>query len=91
MADPSVPRAFPAGSRVKEAQPEIESGSRANLMRTSAGEVDNVVVQQAVFVVMQDDPYGNGGPVFWQVSVWRFTVVARTAPHVISGTSSKSI
>jgi beta-lactamase regulating signal transducer with metallopeptidase domain len=91
VADPSVPRAFPAGSRVKEAQPQIGRASRANLMRTSAGEVDKVVVQQAVFVVMQDDPYGNGGPVFWQVSVWRLTVLPRTAPHVISGTSSKSI
>jgi hypothetical protein len=42
-------------------------------------------------VVMQDDPNGNGGPVFWQVSVWRLTVVSRTGPHVMSETSSKSI
>jgi hypothetical protein len=75
---------------MQQAQPEVERASKASLGRTGTGEVDDVVVQQAVFVLMQDDPYGNG-PVFWQVSVWRFTVVPRTVPHVMSETSSNSI
>jgi beta-lactamase regulating signal transducer with metallopeptidase domain len=87
----SAPRVIPAQSRMQQAQPEVVRASKASLVRTGTGEVDDVVVQQAVFVVMQDDPNGNGGPVFWQVSVWRLTVVSRTGPHVMSETSSKSI
>ena len=92
MADPSVPRTIPARNPMKQAQPEVERASRATLVRTSVGESNSIaVVEQAVFVVVQDDPSGSGGPVLWQVSVWRFTVVPRTALHVISETSSKSI
>jgi beta-lactamase regulating signal transducer with metallopeptidase domain len=88
MSGPSVPQVIPSGSRVKETQPELGRASRASLQRTSTGEFSNIaVVQQAVFVVMQDDPYGNGRPVLWQVRVWRFTVVPRSAPHAISETS----
>jgi beta-lactamase regulating signal transducer with metallopeptidase domain len=90
MTDPLVPPTIPARDRIHQAQPEIESAWRARLVRTS--EANNIaVVQQAVFVVMQDDPSGTGGAVLWQVSVWRFTVVPQTAPHVVSETSSKSI
>jgi hypothetical protein len=38
--------------------------------------------QQAIFVVMQGEQFGDTGPVFWQVSVWRFTLVPGNAPPV---------
>jgi hypothetical protein len=61
-------------------------------MRASARESSQIaVMQQAVFVVVQNDPWGNGVPVLWQVSVWKFTVVRHTAPRVIPESSSKSI
>jgi hypothetical protein len=75
---------------VQQAQPEIERP--ATLMRTSANESGAIaIMQQAVFVVVQNDPLGHNAPVLWQVSVWRFTVVPQRAPRVIPESSSKSI
>jgi beta-lactamase regulating signal transducer with metallopeptidase domain len=47
-------------------------------------------LEQAVFVVVEGQPYGNSGAVLWQLSVWRITV-RQASPHIVPATSSKSI
>jgi len=62
------------------------------LVRTSAPDLGGfALVQQAVFVVVQDNMSSDGAPVVWQFSVWQVKVVPRTAPHAVSETSSQSI
>jgi len=46
--------------------------------------------QQAVFVFMQGERYGDSGPVVWHIAIWRFTVLPHGAP-VPAEISSKSI
>jgi hypothetical protein len=84
IPEASLARTIQAANRQGPEQP--------GLMRASARESSQIaVMQQAVFVVVQNDPWGNGVPVLWQVSVWKFTVVRHTAPRVIPESSSKSI
>jgi beta-lactamase regulating signal transducer with metallopeptidase domain len=90
MADLSAPPIIPASDRVMQTQ--TQTNQTAALMRTSAEEIGTVaVMQQTVFVVVEHDPSGIGGPVLWRVSVWQVTVVPRTGPRVLLETSSKSI
>jgi hypothetical protein len=90
LTDPSVARTVPTAHRVPQGQAETEQG--ATLMRTGAHESREIaVMQQAVFVVVQSDPWGQNVPMLWRVSVWRFTIVPQTAPRVTSESSSKSI
>jgi hypothetical protein len=85
-------QAIPAAYRERPPQPTFQRTSSIPLVRTSSSDLGNVaVLQQAVFVVVQDNPWGEGAPVVWRVSVWQVTLVPRTAPHVVSQTTSKSI
>jgi beta-lactamase regulating signal transducer with metallopeptidase domain len=86
--DRTSPQTVPAEYR----QPEFQRAPSVPLVRTNASNLGNVaVLQQAVFVVVQDNPWSDGAPVVWRVSVWQVTFVSHTAPHVVSQTTSKSI
>lgn len=62
------------------------------LVRTSApASPETVVPQQAVFVFMQGERYGDSGPVLWHIAIWRFTVLPQGAPQAPPEISSKSI
>jgi bla regulator protein blaR1 len=53
------------------------------LVRTSAtDQFPLVMVRQAIFVVMQDQPAGEAAPVLWRVSVWQFVVLPQARPQV---------
>src|SRR5215470_16835884 len=89
--DQMTSQAFPAKQRVQVNQPTLRRTS-VPLVRTNSSDLGGVaVVQQAVFVVVQDNGWGNGAPVVWQVSVWQVRVVPRAAPHIVFETSSQSI
>jgi beta-lactamase regulating signal transducer with metallopeptidase domain len=90
--DRTSPQTVPAAYQERPAQPAFQRASSVQMVRTSGSDLGDVaVMQQAVFVVVQDNPYSDGAPVVWRVSVWQVTVVPRTAPHVVSQTTSKSI
>lgn len=90
ISEPPTAPMVPASSRMARMQPQMKQ--TAALVRTSAEEIGSfTVMQQTVFVVMQNDPSGGSSPVLWRVSVWQVTVVPRTAPRVLPETSSKSI
>ncbi|MGC2184410.1 MAG: M56 family metallopeptidase [Terriglobales bacterium] len=60
------------------------------LVRTGTTESRQIAVpQQAVFVFVQGQQLGDG-PVLWQVSIWRLTVIAPSAPQAAPEASSKS-
>jgi beta-lactamase regulating signal transducer with metallopeptidase domain len=90
--DRTGPQAIPAAYQERPTRPAFQRTSSVPLVRTSASDLGDVAfMQQAVFVVVQDNPWHDGAPVVWRVSVWQVTVVPRTAPHVVSQTTSKSI
>lgn len=90
VPDTSLARTIPVANRQGRGQPDLKQSG--TVMRASANESGEIaVVQQAVFVMVQNDPWGNAVPVLWRVSVWKFTVVPQTAPRVIPESSSKSI
>jgi len=90
--DRTSPRTAPAAYQERPAQPAFQRASSVQMVRTIGSDLGDVaVMQQAVFIVVQDNPYSDGAPLVWRVSVWQVTVVPRTAPHVISQTTSKSI
>ena len=90
--DRTSPHAVPAAYQERPSQPAFQRPSSVPLVRTSGSNAGGVaVLQQAVFVVVQDNPWSDGAPVVWRVSVWQVTLVPRTAPHVVSQTTSKSI
>ncbi len=90
--DRTSPQTVPAAYREQPAPPTFHGASSVPLIRTSANNLGDVaVLQQAVFVVVQDNPWSDGAPVIWRVSVWQVTLVPRTAPHVVPQTTSKSI
>jgi beta-lactamase regulating signal transducer with metallopeptidase domain len=90
--DRTSPQAVPVAYHSRPAQPAFQRASSVPLVRTSASDLGDVaIMQQAVFVVVQDNPWSDGAPVVWRVSVWQVTLVPRTAPHVVSQTTSKSI
>jgi beta-lactamase regulating signal transducer with metallopeptidase domain len=90
--DRTSPQPVPAAYQERPAQPAFQRASSVPLVRTSGSHLGDVaVLQQAVFVVVQDNPWSDGAPVVWRVSVWQVTLVPRTAPHVVSQTTSKSI
>lgn len=84
--DRTGPQPIPAAQRVQSNQFALQRTS-VSLVRTATSDI--AVMQQGVFVVIQDDAFGP--PVVWQFSVWRVRVVSHTTPHVVSETSSKSI
>jgi len=89
--DRTSPQPVPAAYRERPAQPAFQRASAVPLVRTSSDYLGSVaVMQQAVFVVVQDNPYSSGAPLVLRVSVWQITVVPHT-PHVVSQTTSKSI
>jgi len=62
------------------------------IVRTSAPvSTETAAPQQAVFVFMQGEQYGDSGPVLWHICVWRFTVVPQGNPQITPEISSKSI
>lgn len=90
IPDASVARTFSATNRTGPAQFERNQG--ASVIPANASQSAEIaVLQQTVFVVVQNDPWGSSSPVLWRVSVWKFTMVPHTAPRVISESSSKSI
>jgi hypothetical protein len=90
ITDTSVARTILSANRPGQAEPELRQAVTA--MHASAQESGEIaVMQQAVFVVMQNDPWGNSVPVVWRVSVWKFTVVPQTVPRVRPESPSKSI
>jgi beta-lactamase regulating signal transducer with metallopeptidase domain len=77
--------------RSKSPAPAQEHASGARLVRTSLAESGQVTMtEQAVFVFMQDQPYGDSGPVVWHVTIWRVTVVPQAPRQAAPETSSKS-
>jgi bla regulator protein blaR1 len=87
--DRTTPQAIPAAQRVQSNPPALQRTS-VPLVRATASPAGGIaVMQQAVFLVVQDDAFGT--PVVWQFSVWQVRVVPYTTPHVVSETSSKSI
>jgi beta-lactamase regulating signal transducer with metallopeptidase domain len=77
--------------RSKSPAPAQERASGARLVRTSLAESGQVTVtEQVVFVFMQDQPYGDSGPVVWYVTIWRVTVVPQAPRQVAPEASSKS-
>jgi beta-lactamase regulating signal transducer with metallopeptidase domain len=88
--DRTSPRTVPAAYQDRPAQPAFQRALSVSL-RTSAIDLGTVaIMQQAVFVVVQDNPWHDAAPVVWHVSVWQVTVVPRTAPRAVSQTTSKS-
>jgi hypothetical protein len=75
---------IPAKQRTLERQP----ANNVRLTRASE-ETPFVVIQQAVFVILQDQ-HGGDVPVLWRVSVWRFTVLPQPVAQVAPQVSSKS-
>jgi hypothetical protein len=47
--------------------------------------------QQAVFVLMEGQQFGDAGPVVLRVTVWRLTVDANGSPQVVQETFARSI
>lgn len=81
----------PVKAAVNDLNAELPQATSAKLRLTNNSETGDIaVLQQAVFVVMQDNPWGDG-PVFWRVSVWRLTVVPHRVPQLAVDSSSKSI
>jgi beta-lactamase regulating signal transducer with metallopeptidase domain len=77
--------------RSKRPTPAPQRASVARLVRTSAAESGQFTMrQQAVFVFMQDQHYGDSGPVLWHVTIWRVTVVPQAPRQVAPDVSSKS-
>jgi beta-lactamase regulating signal transducer with metallopeptidase domain len=77
--------------RSKSPTPAQQRASVASLVRTSATESSDVTMtQQAVFVFMQDQPFGDSGLVVWRVTIWRVTVVPQAPRQVTPEVSSKS-
>jgi beta-lactamase regulating signal transducer with metallopeptidase domain len=82
----AAPTVIPAKRRTLEQQP----ANTVRLARAAAPQgTPFVVMQQAVFVILQDQP-GGDVPVLWRVSIWRFTVLPQPARQVAPGVSSKS-
>ncbi|HZE26534.1 MAG TPA: M56 family metallopeptidase [Terriglobales bacterium] len=62
------------------------------LVRTGApSSIQAPAYQQAMFVILEGQRYGQAGPVLWQVCIWRFTVDPQGSPHVVEEIFSKSI
>jgi beta-lactamase regulating signal transducer with metallopeptidase domain len=81
--------AVPQATRLVHHQ---QAPSAPKLVRTSApASPETVVPQQAVFVFMQGERYGDSGPVLWHIAIWRFTVLPQGAPQAPPEISSKSI
>jgi beta-lactamase regulating signal transducer with metallopeptidase domain len=72
-------------------QPALQRTSVPRLRASAPNLGGFALVQQAVFVVVQDNAWGNGAPVVWQFSVWQVKVVPRTTPRAVFETSSQSI
>ncbi len=83
----TVPRAIQA------VHPETPPQSNTvPLVRTSVTEdVPVLMMQQAVFVVMQDPSTGDGVPVLWRINLWRLVVLPQVPQQVSPEISSKSI
>jgi beta-lactamase regulating signal transducer with metallopeptidase domain len=89
--DRTTLQTIPAAQRVQSSQNALQRAS-VPMVRTRASDLGSVaVVQQAIFVVVQDNAWGNAAPVVWQFSVWQVRVVPRTAPHAVPETSSQTI
>jgi hypothetical protein len=101
----SMPRAEPAtfigqsdGSGLTQASAVHQAKHRerrridaGQLVRAASPErIPFVIVQQAVFVFLQDQP-ADAVPVLWHVTVWRFTVVPQAPAQATAEISSKSI
>jgi beta-lactamase regulating signal transducer with metallopeptidase domain len=86
---PKARTAVPQAARLVHHQ---QAASAPKLVRTSApASPETVVPQQAVFVFMQGERYGDSGPVLWHIAIWRFTVLPHGAPQAPPEISSKSI
>jgi hypothetical protein len=85
------PAAGRVSRTVQRANHEAQRSNPVRLVRTSATESQPIAVvpQEAVFVFVQGQQFGNG-PVVWHVSIWRLTVNPQTAPQVAPEVSSKS-
>lgn len=87
----SKPKARTTVPRATQLLHRQQAPSLPKLVRTSAPVSPAFVgPQQAVFVLMQGQRYGDSGPVVWHIAIWRFTVLPQGAP-VPAETSSKSI
>ena len=61
------------------------------LVRASAPVSPETAPQQAVFVVMQGQRYGDAGPVLWRVGIWRVTVDPQGGSQVVQEIFARSI
>ena len=89
VTKPKSRTAVPQAARLAHHQ---QAPSAPKLVRTSApASPGTVVPQQAIFVFMQGERYGDSGPVLWHIAIWRFTVLPQGAPQASPEISSKSI
>jgi beta-lactamase regulating signal transducer with metallopeptidase domain len=86
------PKAQTAVPRATQLVHRQQAPSATKLVRTRATvSPETAVPQQAVFVFMHREQYGNSGPVLWHIAIWRFTVLPHGAPQIPTESSSKSI
>lgn len=86
------PKARTAARRATRLLHHQQAPSAPKLVRASApASPEMAAPQQAVFVFMQTEQYGDSGPVLWHIAIWRFTVLPHGAPQAPPEISSKSI
>lgn len=86
------PKARTAVPRATQLLHRQQAPSAPKLVRASApASPETALPQQAVFVFMQGERYGDSGPVLWHIAIWRFTVLPQGAPQASPDISSKSI
>jgi len=86
------PKARTAVPRATQLLHRRQAPLAPKLVRTSAPvSPETAVPQQAVFVFMHGEQYGDSGPVLWHIAIWRFTVLPQGAPQIPTEISSKSI
>jgi beta-lactamase regulating signal transducer with metallopeptidase domain len=86
------PKARTAVPRATQLLHRQQAPSAPKLVRASAPvSPETAVPQQAVFVFMHREQYGDSGPVLWHIAIWRFTVLPQGAPQATPEISSKSI
>jgi Zn-dependent protease with chaperone function len=77
---------------VRYSRPVHEGQTKPFLVRTRAPIPSQAPgAQQAVFVIMEGQRYGDAGAVLWRVSVWRLTVDSQGSSRVVHEIFARSI
>ncbi len=88
----SVPRKAKRATVTRHGSPIRGPQSGPVVVRASAPFASQLSApQQAVFVVMEGQQFGDQGPVVWRVSVWRLMVGSQDSSRVMQEIFAKSI